>query len=164
MIFGRELRIPGLWTGMMKRSLKCLERVCGETKLPSIIPASAELEKGIQGNRQRDQTIQLYAINEVRPIEKIFCRMLPVTIYLKETGLPGSGVLPASTPLLWASALPALSTVLNGPIRIKCHAQLPSTHCLLASLCSYSQVCKLAALHLHLSLHTWLLTSFFRFP
>lgn len=46
--------------------------VCDEAKVHSIMPASAELEKGIQGNSQRERTIHLFAVGELRPIGTIF--------------------------------------------------------------------------------------------
>lgn len=46
--------------------------VYGEAKVHSIMPASAELGKGIQGNSQGERTIHLFAISELRPTGKIF--------------------------------------------------------------------------------------------
>lgn len=53
-------------------SLRSLKVVHDEAKVHAIIPASAELEKEIQGNRQGEWTIYLCAINEWRPIGQIF--------------------------------------------------------------------------------------------
>lgn len=43
--FGRELRSHALYTGMIKRSFKCLEGMGGKAEVHSNVPSSAELEK-----------------------------------------------------------------------------------------------------------------------
>lgn len=46
-IFGRGLRSHAPWPRMIRRPFKCLEGMHDEAKVHLIIPASAELEKGI---------------------------------------------------------------------------------------------------------------------
>lgn len=60
-IFGRVLRSYALWPGIIKkkkkkRPFKSLEGVHDEAKVHLVTPASAELAKGIQENRQGEQT------------------------------------------------------------------------------------------------------------
>ena len=67
-----------------KRPFNCLEGVRDEAKVHLITPASAELAKGIQENRQGEQTIYICAVNKLRLIQKIFSGCPMVTTHLTE--------------------------------------------------------------------------------
>lgn len=133
---GRGLRSHARWTGMIKRSFKCLEGMSDDAKMHSIVLASAELEKEIQGNKQGAQTIHLCAVNELRPIEKISWWTPHVTIHLHKTGLSGSVLLSAPAFLLWAGAQLTCHTAYKCCFRTRVPCTVTTCMLLLGSLCA----------------------------
>lgn len=113
----------------------------GEAKLHSIMPALAKLEKGIQGNRQGEWTISLFAISEPRPTGKTFWWMPHGNNPPQWDKGIRIRLLSAPTFLPWASALFTLNTLTRATSEPERHARSPLIHCFPAlSMCLFSGV------------------------
>lgn len=135
-ILGRELGSHGLWTRMIEDHSNAWR---GCTAKPRSIQSYRLLESWEKESREIGKESEQY-IFVLWPLGKIFWRMSH-----------GAGHRPHSAQL--TGTLSELSVMLSR--HLDTASQL--------SLCTYSQVCKLAALHLHPILQAWHFASFFRY-